>query len=40
LEILKNHDSPETGGDQQATKKWAAGGLGAAETNGTGMKRK
>ena len=36
----KNHDSPEAGGDQQASTKWAADGLQMAETNGAGMKRK
>jgi hypothetical protein len=36
----KNHDSPEAGGDQQASQTWAAGGLRVAERNVAGMKRK
>lgn len=38
--FCKRHDSHEAGGDQQASTKWAAGGLQMAETNGAGMKRK
>jgi hypothetical protein len=40
LFFCKNHDSLEAGGDQQASTKWAAGGLQLAETNGAGMERK
>lgn len=38
--FCKRHDSPEAGGDQQASTTWAAGGLQMAETIGAGMKRK